>query len=62
LRRRDGLDVGAFRGRHGLDPLAEWKEGLGDAETAGLVVAEAGRLRLTDRGMLLSNEVFRAFV
>jgi len=31
-------------------------------EAAGLLVAEAGHLRLTDRGMLLSNEVFRAFV
>ena len=62
LRRRDGIDLAAFRKRHELDPLAEWPEGLGAAETAGLVAAGAGRLRLTDRGMLLSNEVFQVFV
>jgi oxygen-independent coproporphyrinogen-3 oxidase len=62
LRRRDGVDLAAFRARHGLDPLAEWREGLGAAAAARLAVAEGGRLRLTDRGMLLSNEVFEAFV
>jgi oxygen-independent coproporphyrinogen-3 oxidase len=62
LRRRDGIDRAAFQQRHGLDPLTEWREGLDSAVNAGLVVVEAGRLRLTDRGVLLSNEVFRAFV
>jgi oxygen-independent coproporphyrinogen-3 oxidase len=62
LRRREGVDLASFRGRHGIDPLAEWREGLGSAARAGLVAAEAGRLRLTDRGVLLSNEVFRLFV
>ncbi len=62
LRRRDGVDLVAYRRRYALDPLAEWRAGLDAAKSAGLVVAEAGRLRLTDRGMLLSNEVFSAFV
>jgi oxygen-independent coproporphyrinogen-3 oxidase len=62
LRRRDGVDLAAYRRRHGLDPLAEWREGLGAAQAAGLVSVEAGRLRLTDRGVLISNEVFQAFV
>jgi oxygen-independent coproporphyrinogen-3 oxidase len=62
LRRRDGVDLAAFCGRYGLDPLAEWGEGLDAAAKGGLVAVEAGRLRLTDRGMLLSNEVFQAFV
>jgi coproporphyrinogen III oxidase-like Fe-S oxidoreductase len=56
------VDLAAFRERHGLDPLAEWREALDATAKAGLVAVEAGRLRLTDRGMLLSNEVFRAFV
>jgi putative oxygen-independent coproporphyrinogen III oxidase len=62
LRRRDGADLAAYRRRYGLDPLAEWREGIDEAREAGLVVAENGRLRLTDRGLLLSNEVFQAFV
>jgi oxygen-independent coproporphyrinogen-3 oxidase len=62
LRRRDGVDLRAFRARHGLDPIAEWPDGLGSAEAAGLVEVAGERLRLTDRGVLLSNEVFALFV
>ena len=62
LRRREGVDLAAYRRRYDLDPLAAWREGLDAAQAAGLVGVEAGRLRLTDRGMLLSNEVFQAFV
>ncbi|HXK08215.1 MAG TPA: radical SAM family heme chaperone HemW [Vicinamibacteria bacterium] len=62
LRRREGVALGAFRTRYGLEPLDEWAEGLARASTAGLVEERDGRLRLTDRGVLLSNEVFRAFV
>jgi hypothetical protein len=35
---------------------------LRDAFAAGLLVADAGRWRLTEKGMRLSNEVFRAVV
>jgi oxygen-independent coproporphyrinogen-3 oxidase len=62
LRLVAGVDLGAFRRRYGLDPCVEWGAALAEVEQAGLVEAAAGRLRLTDRGMLLSNEVFRAFV
>ncbi|HSD25789.1 MAG TPA: coproporphyrinogen-III oxidase family protein, partial [Vicinamibacteria bacterium] len=62
LRRRAGIDLAEFSRRHHLDPLTEWRAGLDGAETAGLVLRRAGRLRLTERGMLLSNEVFQAFV
>ena len=62
LRRRDGVDLAAFRRRHGLDPLVEWADGLDQVAAANLVTVANGRLRLTDRGMLLSNEVFQAFV
>ena len=62
LRRREGVALGGFRDRYGLDPVTEWAEGLGRASDAGLVEARDGRLRLTNRGVLLSNEVFRVFV
>lgn len=48
-----------------MSPPAEPPLGLyalRDSFEAGLLEAEAGRLRLTDRGLLLSNEVFQAFV
>jgi putative oxygen-independent coproporphyrinogen III oxidase len=62
LRRSEGVDVERFRRRHGLDLRQEWARGLSEAEAAGLVVVAGERLRLTDRGVLVSNEVFRLFV
>jgi oxygen-independent coproporphyrinogen-3 oxidase len=62
LRRREGIDLAAFARRYGLDPLAEFARDLADPFAAGLIAAADGRLRLTERGVMLSNEVFRAFV
>jgi oxygen-independent coproporphyrinogen-3 oxidase len=62
LRRRAGVDVAPFARRHGIDPLVEWGTPLAEAERAGLVGIAEGRLRLTDRGVLVSNEVFSALV
>jgi oxygen-independent coproporphyrinogen-3 oxidase len=62
LRRRAGIDLPDFRRRYQLDPLTEYAEALRDPLRAGLLEAVEGRLRLTRRGVLVSNEVFRAFV
>jgi len=62
LRRAEGLGLPDFRRRYGLDPLEDWAEPLRDAFAAGLLEVAEERLRLTPRGVLLSNEVFRAFV
>jgi oxygen-independent coproporphyrinogen-3 oxidase len=62
LRRRAGIDLPDFRRRYQLDPLTEYAEALRDPLEAGLLEAVEGRLRLTRRGVLVSNEVFRAFV
>jgi oxygen-independent coproporphyrinogen-3 oxidase len=62
LRRREGIALAALRGRYGIDPLVEWKDGLETVPRAGLVVVDEDRLRLTDRGMLLSNEVLALFI
>ena len=54
--------LAAFRDRYALDPLVEFGARLQDAFAARLLEVEAGRLRLTERGVLLSNEVFQALV
>jgi len=62
LRRREGVRLAAFRGRYGVDPLEAYGPSLRDPFDAGLLEVTEGRMRLTDRGVLVSNEVFRAFV
>jgi oxygen-independent coproporphyrinogen-3 oxidase len=62
LRRRHGVDLAAFHARYGVDPLADYGSSLADVLDAGLLEVDEGRLRLTGQGLLLSNEVFRAFV
>ena len=62
LRRREGVDLAAFRGRYGCDPLAAFGAQLREAFDAQLLELESDRLRLTERGTLLSNEVFQALV
>ena len=62
LRRREGVELATFRRRYGFDPAHEHALAIREAVAAGLLEAAGGRLRLTERGVLLSNEVFRAFV
>lgn len=62
LRRTEGVELAVFGDRYGVDPLAEYAGPLREPFEAGLVEVAAGRLRLTEKGVLLSNEVFRAFV
>ncbi len=58
LRLNEGLDLQAFRIRHGagLDDLAG--PALQELRTWGLIERVDDRVHLTDRGRLLSNEVF----
>ena len=48
--------------RYAVDPLDTYRERLHDVFAAGLLEVRDGALRLSERGVLLSNEVFRAFV
>ena len=58
LRLIDGIDVAAFRAQWNCDPRAEFGEALARHERLGLIARDDRRIRLTDRGLLLSNEVF----
>jgi oxygen-independent coproporphyrinogen-3 oxidase len=62
LRRLEGIDLGAFAARYGVRILEEHGTGLEPLFDAGLVEVASGRLRLTRTGLVLSNEVFAAFV
>jgi len=58
LRMTEGVSRAPFLERYGYDPMELFRPHLRDLEEPGLVRFSAGRIRLTTRGMLLSNEVF----
>jgi putative oxygen-independent coproporphyrinogen III oxidase len=62
LRLREGIDVGEFGSEYSVDVVEEYRDELNRIEEAGLIQLTGGRLMLTDKGRLLSNEVFVAFV
>jgi oxygen-independent coproporphyrinogen-3 oxidase len=62
LRMTDGISLDEYRNRFGVDLNEKYKTELKDLGDSGLIEYSNGRLRLTPRGMLYSNDVFRAFV
>jgi oxygen-independent coproporphyrinogen-3 oxidase len=62
MRRRNGVDLETFRAVYGVDVLGEYGRDLEPSFRAGLVECCGTLLRLTERGVLLSNEVLQTFV
>ena len=62
LRLMRGVDLSAHRARFGTDVRARYDQDLRRFHEAGLIELDDERLRLTPAGVLLSNEVFAAFV
>ena len=62
LRLTEGIDLDAFRHNYGLDLEARYGDHLRPCLDAGLVVLDKGRLRLSRRGMLVSNDVLLIFL
>jgi len=58
LRLADGVDLGLLAARYGPVLPAPGDPAVGELETAGLLRVAGGRLALTRRGRLVSNEVF----
>jgi oxygen-independent coproporphyrinogen-3 oxidase len=58
LRLNEGLDEEGFSQRFGISLQALYGEPLAELCGLGLLERQNGRLRLTDRGRLLANEVF----
>ena len=58
LRLHDGLNVAGFERRYGTTLEAAYGPQIAELSSLGLLERENGRLRLTDRGRYLANEVF----
>lgn len=62
LRCTAGVNVDAFFRRYGVDPRKLMGPSLDQFVETGLIRCSSRRVRLTTRGMLLSNEIFERFI
>lgn len=60
LRLRDGVDLAALEARYGAAPVRARAPALAAFDAAGLVERRGSRVRLTERGLLVANEVLAA--
>jgi oxygen-independent coproporphyrinogen-3 oxidase len=57
-----GVNLAEIRRQFGDEALSQFSESLAEMRELGLLAQCGDNLRLTDRGRLLSNEVFERFV
>ena len=62
LRLTEGIDIQTFVDRFSVDPLTLYAAQIESLTGQGLLESADGRLRLTDKGFLLSNRVFVEFL
>lgn len=62
LRMLDGVDVPAFMRRYGVLPQEVFASQIADLTARGLITATLLRIRLTETGLFLGNDVFAEFV
>ena len=62
LRLIEGINLEEFRCRYSIDVLSTYAGELSRLGEAGLLEISGGYMRLTEKGFLLSNEVFVTFV
>jgi oxygen-independent coproporphyrinogen III oxidase len=62
LRTAEGVDLARFRERYGIDVRARYEKVVGDLVAAGMLAADAERVRLTERGRFVANDVCGAFL
>jgi oxygen-independent coproporphyrinogen-3 oxidase len=62
LRTSQGVQLGDFKNRYGIDLLEHYAPVVGRFTDAGLLERSDDALRLTDRGRFLANDVCGAFV
>ena len=59
LRTAEGIDEAAFTREHGAPPATLFPEAASLGAEKGWLTSASGRLRLTESGVLFSNEIFR---
>lgn len=57
LRLRDGIDIAGFAERFGSEPLERRAKVLDDLATAGWLERDGGRVKVSERGTLLTNDI-----
>ena len=62
LRLMVGVDLAAFQQRYQLDMLSQYRSEFSELKDYGLLDLDDQSIRLTPKGILYSNEVFRLFV
>jgi oxygen-independent coproporphyrinogen-3 oxidase len=62
LRLNRSIDLDEIAHRNGLSLTSEQSRAIADLTADGLLLREGSRIRLSNRGRLLSNEVFARFI
>jgi oxygen-independent coproporphyrinogen-3 oxidase len=62
LRTAEGVDLPAFRERYGIDVHQRYGSVVDDLVAAGVLAADVARMRLTERGRFVANDVCGAFL
>lgn len=62
LRKTEGIEVKRFKQQYGIDIITYFSTEINRFIEAGLIEINNGFLKLTRKGLLLSNEVFQAFL
>ena len=62
LRMETGIDLAEYARRFGTDLIDTHRNEIADLAEAGLIEPECGKMKLTRKGKLFSNEVFSVFV
>jgi oxygen-independent coproporphyrinogen-3 oxidase len=62
LRTAEGVDLASFRERYGLDVAQHYRAQIDELAGGGFLTVADGRVRLTERGRFVANDVCAAFL
>jgi oxygen-independent coproporphyrinogen III oxidase len=62
LRQTEGINLAVARDRWGSERLRPWEERIESLEKDGWLARCNGHIRLADRALLVSNEIFQEFI